>query len=533
MVRRVAIIGAGVSGLTSIKCCLDEGLEPTCFERSDSIGGLWQFTESSEEGRASIYRSVFTNSCKEMMCYMDFPFPENFPNYMHNSKIQEYIELYTKHFDLLKYIQFKTDVTNIKKHPDFSVSGQWDVMTQKDGKVESTTFDAVMVCSGHHVYPNIPVDSFPGLEKFQGTLFHSREYKGPEKFKGKKVLVIGLGNSGSDIAVELSHTASQVCISSRSGSWIMSRVWDKGYPWDMLIVTRFEAFLRNTLPTAISDWLYVKKMNSWFKHENYGLMPVNRTLRKEPVFNDDLPSCIICGTIVVKPNVKEFTETSAIFQDGTVLEGLDYVIFATGYTFAYPFMDDESIIKSRNNEVTLYKSILSPVLEKPTMAVIGLVQSLGSAIPTAELQARWATRVFKGLCKLPSKTTMMDDIDEKMGKKLKWFGQSDTLQTDYILYMDEISSSIGVKPNIPLLFLKDPWLALKVFFGPCSPYQFRLTGPGKWDGARDAILTQWDRTLKVTRTRTVPNSQKFFSFFVLLKILVIPLLLAAVFILLS
>ncbi|ETE70005.1 hypothetical protein L345_04188, partial [Ophiophagus hannah] len=119
-------------------------------------------------------------------------------------------------------------------------------------------------------------------------------------------------------------------------------------------------------------------------------------LRKEPVFNDDLPSRIICGTVVVKPNVKQFTETSAIFQDGTVLEGLDYVIFATGYTFAYPFMDDESIIKSRNNEVTLYKSILPPFLEKPTMAVIGLVQSLGSAIPTAELQARWATRVFKG-----------------------------------------------------------------------------------------------------------------------------------------
>lgn len=113
------------------------------------------------------------------------------------------------------------------------------------------------------------------------------------------------------------------------------------------------------------------------------------------------------------------------------------------------------------------------------------------------------------------------------------FGQSDTLETDYILYMDEISSNIGVKPNIPLLFLTDPWLALKVFFGPCSPYQFRLTGPGKWDGARDAILTQWDRTLKITRTRTVPNSQKCFSFSVLLKILVIPFLLAAIFMMLN
>uniref|UniRef100_A0A8C8S6H1 Flavin-containing monooxygenase n=1 Tax=Pelusios castaneus TaxID=367368 RepID=A0A8C8S6H1_9SAUR len=529
MVRRVAIIGAGLSGLASIKCCLEEGLEPTCFERSDDIGGLWKFTEQAEDGRASIYRSVFTNSCKEMMCFPDFPFPDDFPNYMHNSKLQEYIQMYATHFTLSRYIKFKTVVSNIKKRPDFSVTGQWDVVTKQGGKEESAVFDAVMVCSGHHVYPNFPSDCFPGINKFKGSYFHSREYKEPDKFKGKRVLVIGLGNSGSDIAVELSHTASQVYLSSRSGSWVMSRVWDSGYPWDMLTVTRFETFLNNILPTAVSDWLYVRKMNRWFKHENYGLIPLNRTSRKEPVFNDDLPSCITCGTVVVKPNVKEFTETSAIFQDGTVQENVDFVIFATGYSYSYPFMEDDAIIRCRDNEVTLYKGILSPRLEKPTMAVIGLVQSLGSIIPTADLQARWAIRVFKGLCTLPPVNDMMNDIDEKMGKKLKWYGQRTTLQTDYVAYMDELSSAIGVKPNLPLLFLKDPRLALEVYFGPCSPYQFRLTGPGKWDGARKAILTQWDRTLKATRTRVVHGSQQHFPILNLLRILFLPLLLLAVF----
>ncbi|XP_043346852.1 dimethylaniline monooxygenase [N-oxide-forming] 3-like isoform X3 [Dermochelys coriacea] len=397
MVQRVAIIGAGLSGLASIKCCLDEGLEPTCFERSDDIGGLWKFAEHAEEGRASIYHSVFTNSCKEMMCFPDFPFPDDFPNYMHNSKVQEYIRMYAKHFALVRYIKFKTMVSSIKKRPDFSVTGQWDVVTKRDGKEESAVFDALMVCSGHHVYPHFPADCFPGLNKFKGNYFHSREYKEPQKFKGKRVLVIGLGNTGSDIAVELSHMASQVYLSSRSGSWVMSRVWDSGYPWDMLTLTRFETFLRDALPTAISDWLYVRRMNRWFKHENYGLMPLNRTSRKEPVFNDDLPSRITCGTVVVKPNVKEFTETSAIFQDGTVQENVDFVIFATGYSYSYPFMEDNTIIKCRDNEVTLYKGILPPRLEKPTMAVIGLIQSLGAIIPTADLQARWAIRVFKGM----------------------------------------------------------------------------------------------------------------------------------------
>ncbi|NWI11503.1 FMO3 monooxygenase, partial [Crypturellus soui] len=499
MVQRVAIVGAGVSGLAAIKCCREEGLEPTCFERSEDIGGLWRYAERAEEGRASIYRTVFTNSCKEMMCYPDFPFPDDHPNYMHNTKLQEYIWKFAEHFDLLRHIRFKTLVTKIKKRPDFSVSGQWDVITEKEGKKETEVFDAVMICSGHHVYPNFPADSFPGIQKFKGCYFHSREYKAPEKFRGKNVLVIGLGNSGCDIAVELSTVASQVYLSSRSGSWVMSRVWEHGYPWDMKIVTRFQTWLETILPRALSDWLYVKRMNWPFKHENFGLMPVDGTLRKEPVFNDDLPSRIACGVVVVKPNVKEFRETSVLFQDGTVQKDVDVVIFATGYSFCYPFMEDDSIIKSRDNTITLYKSILPPQLEKPTLAVIGLVQSLGAIIPTSELQCRWAVKVFQGKWKGTSWANDLAFPSMSKGDLSSLFpryGTSNTLQMDYITYMDELATAIGAKPNLPKLLLTDPRLALEVFFGPCTPYQFRLTGPGKWSGARRAILTQWDRTLR-------------------------------------
>ncbi|XP_042781215.1 flavin-containing monooxygenase 3 isoform X1 [Panthera pardus] len=528
MGKRVAIIGAGVSGLATIRSCLEEGLEPTCFEKSEDIGGLWKFSDHAEEGRASIYQSVFSNSSKEMMCFPDFPYPDHFPNFMHNNKIQEYITVFAKEKDLLKYIQFKTLVSSVNKRPDFSVTGQWDVTTERDGKKESTIFDAVLICSGHHVYPNLPKESFPGLKLFKGKCFHSREYKEPGIFKGKRVLVIGLGNSGCDIATELSRTAKQVIISSRSGSWVISRVWDDGYPWDMVFVNRFETFLKNNLPKAISDWWYKKKMNAKFKHENYGLMPLNGTLRKEPVFNDELPACILCGTVSIKPNVKEFTETSAIFEDGTVFEAIDCVIFATGYGYVYPFFD-ESIIKSRNNEITLFKDIFPPSLEKPTLGIIGLVQSLGAAIPTVDLQARWAVKVVKGTCTLPSITDMMNDIDKKMRERLKWFGTSNTMQTDYINYMDELASFIGAKPNIPWLFLTDPKLAVEVFFGPCSPYQFRLVGPGKWPGARKAILTQWDRTLKPMKTRAVGTPLKPCLLCRWVRLLALPILVVAIF----
>ncbi|XP_032662016.1 dimethylaniline monooxygenase [N-oxide-forming] 2-like [Chelonoidis abingdonii] len=531
MAKRVAVIGSGVSGLTSIKCCLDEGLQPTCFERSDDIGGLWRFKEKVEEGRASIYQSVFTNSSKEMSCFSDFPMPEHFPNFLHNTRFLEYLKLYAKRFDLLNYIKFKTTVISVRKCQDFSTTGQWIVVTESDGKQESTVFDAVMVCMGHHIESFIPVQSFPGIEKFKGQYFHSREYKSPEGFQGKTVVVIGMGNSASDIAVELCQTAKRVFISTRGGSWVMSRVYDDGYPWDTVFHTRFSNLIRSILPWPLLKRVYEKKMNQWFNHENYGLVPQNRALMKEPVFNDDLPSRILCGSVVVKPIVKEFTETAAIFEDGTMEDNVDVVIFATGYSFSFPFLE-QSVIKVENNEVSLYKQVFPPTLEKPTLAVIGLIQPLGPIMPNAELQARWATRVFKGLTALPSESTMMTDIVKRKEKRIEWFGtsRSQTLQTDHIEYLDELAEGSDARPRILPLLLKDPILALTIYFGPCSPFQFRLTGPGKWDGARNAILTQKARIIKPTRTRVVRNSSNNSLISYLLKIFGLLALFAAIFV---
>lgn len=121
-----------------------------------------------------------------------------------------------------------------------------------------------------------------------------------------------------------------------------------------------------------------------------------RYLMKEPVINDDLPSRILYGAIKVKPRVKELTETSAIFEDGTVEKDIDVIVFATGYAFSFPFLED-SLVKVEDNMVSLYKYMFPPHLEKSTLACIGLIQPLGSIFPTVELQARWATRVFKGM----------------------------------------------------------------------------------------------------------------------------------------
>nr|XP_027778681.1 dimethylaniline monooxygenase [N-oxide-forming] 5-like [Marmota flaviventris] len=504
--KRVAVIGAGISGLAAIKCCLDEGLEPTCFERNDDIGGLWKFQKNPSEKMPSIYKSVTINTSKEMMCFSDFPVPDHFPNYMHNSKLMEYFRMYASHFGLLKYICFKTRVQSVRKCPDFPVSGQWDVVVEAEGQRESLLFHGVLVCSGHHTDPHLPLQAFPGIEKFKGRYFHSREYKSPEDFSGKRIVVVGMGNSAVDIAVELSRVAEQVLLSTRRGSWILHRVWDNGYPMDSSSITRFNSFIQKIFTTALVNNYLEKTLNSRFNHAHYGLQPQHRPLSQHPTVSDDLPNHIISGRVQVKPNVREFTETDTIFDDGTVEGNIDAVVFATGYSFSFPFLD--GLIEVADNEVSLYKLMFPPNLEKPTLAVIGLVQPLGIVLPIAELQSRWAARVFKGLKKLPSETDMLAEINRRKTRMAKEFVDSprDASRVYYIDYMDEIASELGVKPNLLSLFLWDAKLAREVFYGPCTPYQYRLQGPGKWTGARAAILTQRARILKPLRTRVLQHS---------------------------
>ncbi|NWT82605.1 FMO1 monooxygenase, partial [Lanius ludovicianus] len=524
---RVAVVGTGVSGLTATKCCLDEGLEPTCFEQSQDIGGLWRYTEHIEAGRPSLYPSVISNTSKEMSAFSDFPFPEDFPVFLPNAQLLDYLQRYAEHFSLREHIKFGTTVVSICKHPDFATTGQWNVVTEAGGKQTSHVFDAVMVCSGNFSEPSLPLHCFPGIERFRGQYFHSRQYKHPDVFRGKRVLVVGMGNSGVDIAVEASRVAAKVTISTTRGSWLLSRVFEHGYPWDMVLNTRFRSLIKTYLPRPLPWWLMNYKLNQRLNHENYGLQPEKSCLVREPVLNDDLPSSILTGRITIKPGVKEFKDNSVVFHNCPEEEPIDIVVFCTGYNVSFPFLE-ESVVRVENKHASLYKYVFPTHLQKPTLAVLGLIKPLGAIMPVAEMQARWASRVFKGLCQLPSQSVMEKEVNQQKKNQVRWFGLTfdEVLKTEWLVYLDMLASFIGAKPNVLGLLCTDPWLALTIFFGPCSPYQYRLGGPGRWEGARHAILTQWDRVLKPMRTRVPAASSS--SFPSLLTVVGILLLLAAV-----
>ncbi|XP_053398441.1 flavin-containing monooxygenase 5-like [Mercenaria mercenaria] len=499
--KRVAVIGAGASGLTAIKCCLDEGLEPVCFERTNYISGLWHYTDEVEDGQACVMKSTVINTSKEMMCYSDFPIPENFPIYMHNKYVDKYFHMYADKFGLKKCINFNTEVVSVAPASSFKINGTWEVVTREmtSKNMETNIFDGVLVCTGHHAEKNMP--DFPGLDRYKGYVTHTHDYKDYRGYEDKRVLIIGIGNSGGDVATELSRISAQVYLSTRSGTWLFNRVSDKGNPGDMARNRRARRDFFGIFP-SLALKLFVQKLNSRFDHKKYCLQPKHSPLSAHPTVNDELPNRIVSGGVIIKANVERFTETGAIFEDGTKVDNLDAVVFATGYIFGFPFLD-KSVADVKDNKVNLYKYMFSPDLAKHTLAIIGCFQPLGAIMPLSELQCRLATRVFKGLVVLPDKEEMWKDIREKqraMALRYK-ISQRHTIQVDFIPFMDELAEIIGCKPNFSKLLLGDPKLAIECYFGPCTPYQFRLMGPGVWKGAREAIMTQWDRTYQPLKTR--------------------------------
>ncbi|GAB6033689.1 flavin-dependent monooxygenase [Chamberlinius hualienensis] len=346
-----------------------------------------------------------------------------------------------------------------------------------------------MVCSGHHSHPNIPI--FDGLSDFKGPVVHTHAYKDQKPFENKRVLVIGIGNSGGDVAVELSRFCPKVYLSTRSGTWIFNRVARKGLPGDYLVLRRF---LKGPYPLVSKSFLAkytVKLLNERIDLEMYNLKPKHEYFAQHPMINDALPNCILSGTVTVKGDVHHFTTNGVVFQGETsTTYPIDAVVLATGYNIVFPFID-KSLVTVDNNFVDLYKYVFPPNIQPSTLAFIGLIQPVGSVVPISELQCRWFISVLTKQSKLPSAEQMEADIEKLRDVMAKRYASSQrhTIQVDYNTYMDDIGSHFGAKPNLIHTFFTDPKLWFYLYFGPNMPYVYRLNGPNPWPEARSIILS--------------------------------------------
>ncbi|XP_071797398.1 flavin-containing monooxygenase 5-like [Asterias amurensis] len=507
-VKRVAVIGGGVSGLLSLKSCLECGLEPVCFERGDKAGGVWQTPEMDsfdDYNGGSIYKCLVTNSSKEMMAISDFPFPKEYPPYLTPKHLITYYRDFIKHHGLEKRIRLATEVVEVTPSEDHEATGRWVVTSRPRDQNEGVgvtveVFDAVIVSTG--LYNEAFIPRYPGMEEFKGKIVHSCKFKSGEQFAGKTVLVVGSSHSAGDVAVDTSRHASQVYLSMRDGSWVVGRFGPKGVPTDSFANRRW----RGMVPEAVTRKIAKTIFEDRFDIDNLGMRCKRELFDGYLMVNDEIHCRIVCGAIKCKPGIERFTPGGVVFEDGTRVEGLDAVVFATGYDFKFPYLK-EKIIGETFEDLELYMHVWPARRTHPTLAAVGYVATSGAQSPVFELQSRWAAQVFLGNVQLPDVEERLTDVKRRKDMFFEKFGRHRIFFTP-VPYSDEIAEKIGVKPNFTKLVLTDPKLALRCFFGPAYPPNYRLNGPYPWKGAREAIMNGWENTTYPTKTRTVAKPSK-------------------------
>nr|XP_054770474.1 flavin-containing monooxygenase 3-like [Lytechinus pictus] len=286
----------------------------------------------------------------------------------------------------------------------------------------------------------------------------------------------------------------------RKGTWVLQRMGPDGMPRDMAVNRRINFF--------IPEWLRRKNtvdhIYSRINMDNLGLKSVKKMFCSETMVNDDIGTRILCGAVVCKTGIDHFTKRGVVFTDGTSVEDLDLVVYATGYQLRAPIVDND-IISDGVKDLELYLYIFPPRLKHRTFAAVGFVETIGAHAPVFEMQARYATRVFKGCATIPPEDVMIADIKRKKNFMQNRFGKPKNFFPP-IPYQDLLADRIGAKPKLWPMLLSDPVLAYHTFLGPALPYTFRLVGPHSWPGARAAIMDVWDTTFYATKTRIVPKS---------------------------
>ena len=417
---RVAVIGAGPSGLGALRSLRDAGLDPVAFEQSGRVGGNWVY--SPEPGHSSVSETTHLISSKRLSQYRDFPMPSDYPDYPSHRQLLAYFEAYARHFDLIRSIRFETAVRRATKLP----GERWLLELAGGGREE---FDHLLVANGHHWDPRWP--DYPG--RFEGEYLHSHGFKRAEPFRGRRVLVIGGGNSACDIAVETGRVAAWTGLSWRRGYDLLPKLMF-GQPPDVLNARMqwIPAPLRRRL-----QWLSWRVLTGG--NAPYGLPePDHDIVRSHPVLNSELPYSLRHGSVHPYPAVTAFDGPRVRFADGRV-EPFDVVIAATGFRISFPFFDP-GLLAFDDDRVPLYLRVFSP--EHPTLYFIGLVQPSGSIWPLAEAQARLVAARINGRYRPPSDLATRAAADAET-IRTRWVATPrHAIEVDYHHHLGELERAL-------------------------------------------------------------------------------------------
>jgi dimethylaniline monooxygenase (N-oxide forming) len=425
---RACVIGAGSSGIAAVKALSDRGISFDCFETSDQVGGNWVF--GNRNGMSAAYRDLFINVSRERMAYADYPMPSTYPDFPHHTHIREYFNDYVDHFGLRGRIEFETSVRHAARRED----GVWEVQIEREGEGvgETREYDALLVANGHHWDSRWPEPSFPGQDEFAGEQLHAHSYVDNSIFAGRDVVIVGMGNSAMDIAVESSYVAANTHLSARKGAWIIPK-YVFGRPVDQLPNNP-------RVPFAIRQRMIHQTIKTITgPPERYGLpKPDHRFGESHPTVSGRILDRIAHGTIAPKPNIASLGEDTVRFVDGGEVHA-DVVVYCTGYKITFPFFD-EGFLVAPDNHIELFRRVFHPDIGG--LFFIGLLQPLGAIMPLAEAQSAWVGDYLRGEYALPAPGELRADVerDQAAMKKRYVASKRHTIQVDFDDYLYALES---------------------------------------------------------------------------------------------
>ena len=356
--RRYCLVGAGPAGLIMGRALLAEGVPFDWFEKHTDVGGVWDM----DNPESPMYESAHFISSKYTSAFVGYPMPDDYPDYPSWRQIREYVRAFARTYGLYDHIDLGVAVVSAEPLPD----ERWRVVLSTG---ETRDYDGVIAVPGVTWHPNVP--ELPGAEDFGGELRHSVTFRDGSEFAGKRVLIVGAGNSGVDIACDAARNADAAFLSVRRGyRFVPKHIF--GLPTDAVLSGAVDPPRGVSLsgdPSKLIDALVGDLTRLGLPAPDHDL------LESHPIMNTQVLHHLQHGDIVAKPDVVRLTPTGAQFADGSE-EQLDLVLLATGYRYLVPFLD-ESLLTWREGHPQLYLNVFSR--EHDSLYVLGFVEFAGAA----------------------------------------------------------------------------------------------------------------------------------------------------------